>query len=186
MYTIIAKTEEVCNELPKVKKWIKNIHSKILKTDVDMSKIDISYSYGFFVTKVKNEKYNQQHTLKFDDRLKLEMSKLRIDIFIEIGKFSMANRLSDKIIPTSIKNIVTELTKVKMLLESNYHKNKEVIESIPEIDTSIISYRIIYEGDESEEEKFDMDSILDKINRLGIESLNEEERTFLDNISKGF
>ena len=84
MYTIIAKVEEVCDELPKVKKWIKSIHNKILKTDIDMNKIEVSYSYGFFVPKTKTDDYYKSYTLKYEDRLELEMSKLRIDIFIEI------------------------------------------------------------------------------------------------------
>ena len=34
------------------------------------------------------------------------------------------------------------------------------------------------------ETKFDIDEVLDKIGKLGIEMLSEEEREFLDNYSK--
>ena len=46
-------------------------------------------------------------------------------------------------IPQDIKNIVTELTKVRMMVEGEYHKNQKVINSIPEVDRNIVQYKII-------------------------------------------
>ena len=127
MYTILANIDEVCSEIPKLNKWIKSIHKKILKTEVNMSDIEISFSYGFFVPKGdKQNYYIDQYNMKFDERLQLEMSKLRVDVFIKIGKFSMVNRLDKDIVPNSIKQIVTELTKVKMTLEGEYHNNQDL------------------------------------------------------------
>ncbi len=189
MYVIEANIEEVCSELPKVSKWVRSIHKKILKTEVDMSAIDVSFSYGFFVPKGdKEDYYESQYTLKFEERLALEMSKLRVDISLKIGKFSMTNRLNDNMTPVAIKQIVNELTKIKMIIEGKFHENQDVIDSIPEVDTSIVSYRIVGSEDEVEEKSgsFDIDLILDKINTDGIQSLSEEEREFLDKVSKGF
>jgi hypothetical protein len=190
MYVVKANIEEVCSELPKVSKWLRSIHKKILKTDIDMSIIDVFFAYGFFVPKGDKENYyDTQYTLKFEERLVLEMSKLRVDITLNIGKFSMTHRLDSNMVPTSIKQLVNELTKIKMLVEGRFHENQDVIDSIPEVDTSIISYRIVdNENDEIEESsnKFDIDLILDKITKDGIQSLSEEEKEFLDKVSKGF
>jgi hypothetical protein len=63
------------------------------------------------------------------------------------------------------KLFVTEITKVRMMVEGEYHQNKKVIQSIPEVDSKIVQYRII-RGDEDVdmEPMFDIDLILDKIN----------------------
>lgn len=189
MYVIEANIEEVCSELPKVSKWLRSIHKKILKTEIDMSSINVSFAYGFFVPKGdKDSYYETQYTMKFEERLVLEMSKLRVDIILNIVKFSMTHRLDSNMTPTCIKQIVNELTKIKMIIEGKYHENQEVINSIPEVDTSIVSYRI--EGGDNEVEetsnRFDIDLILDKISTDGIQSLSSEEREFLDKVSKGF
>lgn len=190
MYTILGNVEEVCNELPVVKKWIKTIHKKFLKKEINMDEIEITFSYGFFVPKGDKEGfYQNQYNMKFDERLSLEMSKLRVDVFIKVGKFSLINRLDNGVVPSSITKIVNELTKVKMTLEGEYNQNQEVIDSIPEIDTSIVSFRILKEGEDTdtvEDSQFDIDEILDKINNSGVQSLTTDEREFLDKISKGF
>lgn len=189
MYIIDTEIEKVCDEFSQVEKWIKTIHKKVLKTEVDHSKIQTYYSYGFFVTKPKEGEQvltnDEIFKLKFKKRLKLELSKVRVDFTIKIGNFTMTNRLDKGIIPEDIKNLVTELTKVRMMVEGEFHKNKKVIKSIPEVDPKIVQYRII-RGDEDVdmEPLFDIDLILDKISTDGIESLTPEEREFLDKSSK--
>ena len=189
MYIIDTEIEKVCEEFSQVEKWIKTIHKKVLKTEIDHSKIQAYYSYGFFVTKPKEGEVvltNEDiFKLKFKKRLKLELSKVRVDITIKIGNFTMTNRLEKGIIPDDIKNIVTELTKVRMMVEGEYHQNKKVIKSIPEVDSKIVQYRII-RGDEDidMEPMFDIDLILDKISTDGIQSLSPEEKDFLDKSSK--
>lgn len=182
MYTIGTEIENVCVEFPQTKKWLKNIHKKILNKDLDMSKIIVYYSYGFFVTKgrpaiVPDELYK----MKFKKRIKYELSKVRIDVTFEIGTFRMTVRLGEGLIPSEILSIVTELTKVRMIIEGEYHQNDKVIKSIPPVDTNIIQYKIVREGDtENYEENFDIDKILDKISKEGISALTPEERDFLD------
>jgi len=85
-----------------------------------------------------------------------------------------------------IYSIVCEITKVKMLVESEYHQNKEVIESIPELDKENFDIKIVKENleDEIEEQGLDMDQILEKISKEGMHSLSKEEREFLDRKSK--
>jgi hypothetical protein len=189
MYIIDTKIEKVCDEFSQIKKWIKIINKKILNTKVDNSKIQTYYSYGFFITKPKEGELvltnDDIFKLKFKKRLKHELSKVRVDVTIKIGNFTMTNRLEKGTIPEDIKNIVTEITKVRMMVEGEYHQDKKVIKSIPEVDSKIVQYRII-RGDEDVdmEPMFDMDLILDKISKEGIESLSPEEKDFLDKSSK--
>jgi hypothetical protein len=72
------------------------------------------------------------------------------------------------------------------MLEGEYHDNQEVINSIPDVDTSIVSYEIIKDAMHSEdsEKYFNVDEILDKISKNGLDSLSEEEKEFLDKKSK--
>ena len=189
MYIIDTEIEKVCEEFSQVKKWIKTIHKKVLNTKLDNSKISIYYSYGFFVTKAKSDteiiSNEEIFKLKYKKRLKIELAKVRVDVTIRVGNFTMTNRLEKGLIPEDIKNIVTELTKVRMMVEGEYHKNKKVIDSIPEVDRNIVQYKIIKGDDDNDmEPMFDMDLILDKISKEGIQSLSPEEKDFLDKSSK--
>jgi hypothetical protein len=189
MYIIDTKIERVCDEFSQVKKWVKTIHKKVLNTKLDNSKISVYYSYGFFVTKSKSDteiiSNEEIFKLKYKKRLKVELAKVRVDVTIRVGNFTMTNRLEKGLIPQDIKNIVTELTKVRMMVEGEYHKNKKVIDSIPEVDRNIVQYKIIKGDDDNDmEPMFDMDLILDKISKEGIESLSPEEKDFLDKSSK--
>jgi hypothetical protein len=91
-------------------------------------------------------------------------------------------------VPKNVLDIVREITKVKMTIEGEMHENQEVINSIPEIDKSIVSFEIIKDviNNDYKDQKvdFDLDSILDKIGNQGIDSLSKEEKEFLDKKSK--
>jgi len=189
MYIIDTKIERVCDEFSQVKKWVKTIHKKVLNTKLDKSKISVYYSYGFFVTKTKSDteiiNNDELFKLKYKKRLKIELSKVRVDVTIRTGNLILTNRLEKGTIPQDIKNIVTELTKVRMMVEGEFHKNKKVINSIPKVDRNIVQYKIIKGNDDNDmEPMFDMDLILDKISKEGIESLSPEEKDFLDKSSK--
>jgi hypothetical protein len=186
MYIIDTSIEDVCLEFPKTKKWLKTIHKKFLNKDLDMSKVVVYFSYGFFVSKEKKNiiEFDDLYKMKFKKRLKYELSKVRVDIGLEIGTFRMTTRL-ENLIPKNILNIVTELTKVKMIIEGEFHQNKKVINSIPEVDTSIIQYKIVREDGDYIKDTFDLDKILDKISNDGIKSLTPEEKEFLDKKSNG-
>lgn len=183
MYTIKAEIEKVCEEFPQTKKWLKNVHKKILNKEMDLSKVAVYYSYGFFVTKGKPVPTNEEiFGLKYKKRLRYELEKVRVNVYFEIGTFKMTVRLDNGLIPKDILDVVTELTKVRMLLEGEYHNNEKVIKSIPPVDTNIIQYKIIKEDGDVEvlTETFDIDKILDKISNEGIGSLTPEEKNFLD------
>jgi hypothetical protein len=193
MFVVDTNKEDVLNDFPFVMDWINTSKVHIIKKEIDESKIEFYYSYGFFVPKVdkKEEMYIKMYEdsikMKFPERLEFELSKVRVNLTMKIGNFILSNRLEKGSIPEIIRKIVTEITKVKMIVESEYNENDEVRDSIPDIDHSIISFEIIRDAvksDYSESQSFDVDSILDKIATQGMDSLSDDERDFLDKKSK--
>ena len=193
MFILDTTKEDVMNDFPFVMDWILVAKDHIIRKEIDESKIEFYYSYGFFVPKVKNkeEMYNKMFEdcikMKFPERLEFEMSKVRVNLTMKLGHFILSNRLEKGSIPDSIRKIVTELTKVKMTVESEYHENYDVKDSIPEIDTDLVSFEVIRDvvkSDYSESQNFDIDSILDKISNQGMDALSDEEKDFLDKKSK--
>ena len=201
MYTLNIKTKDTYKEFPHIKKWIKLIYSKILKKEMNTKEVQIYYTYGFFVKKSNDDQeratkyidmYDRVKSMLYDERVEFELSKVRVDIDISIGSFTLINRLD--VIPLQITNIVKELTKVKMMMEGEFYKDQSVIDSIPPIDPSVVSVKIIREDDigkddydngDNYSESYDIDVLLDKISKNGIKSLTAQEREFLDKTSKG-
>ena len=81
-----------------------------------------------------------------------------------------------------INDIVTEITKIKMTLESQMHNNDDIKNSIPPLNEDI-SVQFITDA-EVVDVQFDIDEILDKISTTGIESLTTGEKDFLDKRSR--
>jgi hypothetical protein len=186
MYLINTNLEEVIKEFEFVDSWIDTICENILHKEKDKCKITMFYNYGYFVTKGKGAS-SEQYEMLFNDRLNYELSKVRVNVTIKIDEFMLTNRLGKNMIPDLIKSMVTEITKYKMQIESEYHQNQEIKESIPPYDDSIISVEIIKQEIKSEtieDDYFDLDDILDKIATNGIDSLTEKEKEFLDKKSK--
>ena len=129
-------------------------------------------------------------TMLYPERLELELSKVRVNISIKLDNFIITDRLPKGTIPQKVKDIVAEVTKVKMMVESEFSYNKTVLESIPALDKTIVDIEIVKGPEDlpiefvSEVQTFTIDSILDKISKKGYESLSKEEKEFLDNKSK--
>ena len=186
MYIINTNLEEVLKEFDFVDSWIDTICENILHKQKDNCKISIFYNYGYFVPKGKGAR-PEQYDMLFDDRLKYEMSKVRVNVTIKIDELMITNRLKKGMIPDLIKSMVTEITKYKMTIECDFHDNESIKKSIPEFDESIISVEVIKQEigtDKIEEDYFDLDDILDKIAKGGMDSLTDKERDFLDKKSK--
>ena len=197
MFVIDAKRKEVAKEFPIVKDWIKKIKKiKITKTEFDKNDIEFYYSYGFFVPKSKNKEdeylksLDLTMTMLYPERLELELSKVRVNISMKLDNFIITDRLPKGTIPQKVKDIVAEVTKVKMMVESEFSYNKIVLESIPALDKTVVDIEIVKGPEDlpiefvSEAQTFTIDSILDKISKKGYESLSKEEKDFLDNKSK--
>lgn len=186
MYIINTNLEEVIQEFQFVKNWIDIVSKSILHKETKDCKIHIFYNYGYFVPKGKVPN-TEQYELIFDERLKYELSKVRVNVTAKIDEFMMTNRLKKGMMPDLVKSMVTEITKYKMTLESEFHQNHEVKNSIPSFDESVVSIEVIRKeigDDRLEEEYFEMDDILDKIAQFGLNSLTKSEKEFLDKKSK--
>jgi hypothetical protein len=186
MYTIKTKIEEVVKEFDFVSDWVDTICKMILKKEKESCKITTFYDYGYFVPKGSGLRIDQYEMI-YDDRLNHELSKVRVDVTIKIDDFVFTNRLKKGLIPDLIKSMVTEITKYKMQVEYEFHQNIEIKNSIPDFDDSIISIEIIkqeVDQEKIEDEYFDIDDILDKIAKKGIDSLSVAEKSYLDKKSK--
>ena len=193
MFVINVEGKEITKEFPIVKKWLKKMKKiKLNEGEFEKDKVEFYYSYGFFVAKSKNndEEYLKSleftSTMLYPERLNFELSKVRVSLSMKLDHFILTDRLPKGNIPEKIKGIVAEVTKVKMMVESEFSHNKEALDSIPALDKSIVDIEIVknngYEKEETE--NFTIDSILDKISKKGYESLSNEEKEFLDNKSK--
>jgi hypothetical protein len=182
-----------------LKKWIKKITKLGLQErteKISTENVSVYYSYGFFVGKSQNteealrESFEDTSKMLFGKRLSHEMKKVRVYITLKYKDFTLTDKLPKNEIPEMIRKIVAEIVKVKMSVEFEYHQNKDVFDSIPDADRSIAQIEVkrksTLEQSESEEETIlDLDSILDKISKYGIESITEEEKRFLDKKSRG-
>ena len=186
MYIINTNLEEVISEFQFVESWIETICDNILHKEKDKCKITMFYNYGYFVPKGKGVN-PEQYEMLFDDRLNYELSKVRVNVTIKIDELIITNRLKKGMLPEVIKSMVTEITKYKMSIECEFHQNDDIKNSIPDFDESIVSIEVIkqeFGTDKIEEEYFDLDDILDKIAKSGIDSLTDGEKSFLDKKSK--
>lgn len=195
MFGIDVERKEVTKEFPIVKDWLKKLKKlKFGDGEFDKDEVEFYYSYGFFVPKSKNneEEYlksiESTLTMLYPERLAFELSKVRVNISMKLDNFIITDRLPKGSVPVRIHEIVAEVTKVKMMVESEFSYNKEVLESIPALDKTIVDIEIIKNPEtqeiESESQSFTIDTILDKISKRGYESLSKEEKEFLDNKSK--
>lgn len=192
MFTIQVSKEEALKDYPQVVENWMNFLEKSGK-EINEDKLEFYYSYGFFIPKVADkqkfyeEVFENCSNMLYDERLVYELSKVRVNMGMKMGQFIISDRMSKEYVPSIIAEIVNEVTKVKMLVESEYHENQEVKNSIPELDSQIVSFDIIKDvvsGDYSDVQNFDIDSILDKISQKGMDSLSEDEKEFLNKKSK--
>lgn len=197
MFVVDVDRKDVVDEFPIIKDWIKKMKKiKLNEGDIDKDNIEFYYSYGFFVPKSKNNEEDyiksveSNINLLYPDRLNFELSKVRVNITMKLNNFIITDRLPKGTIPSKIVDIVSEVTKVKMMVESEFYHNKEVLDSIPALDKSIVDIEIVKNDpnlnmiEEIDTNNFTIDTILDKISNGGYESLTQEEKDFLDKKSK--
>ena len=201
MFVIDIERKEVTKEFPIVKDWLKNMKKiKLNEGEFNKDEVEFYYSYGFFVPKSKNtdEEYlkslDSNLKMLYPQRLVLELSKVRVNISMKLDNFIITDRLPKGSVPSKVQEIVAEVTKVKMMVESEFSYDKDVLESIPALDKTIVDIEIVKNGESTflttgsnnttTTNDFSIDTILDKISKKGFESLSKEEKEFLDNKSK--
>jgi hypothetical protein len=188
MYAVEVNIENVIEECSFVKDWIDVLNTYIKGSIFPISKIEAFYEYGYFVPAKNNTPENflmsQVHnqTLKYDERLKIELAKVRVSVTIKMGQTILTHRLKKGVIPKTIEDIIAEITKVRMGLECDQHGDESIRESIPPLSPDIVVHFVDWAP--KEEPELEIDDILDKISKSGFDSLTEEEKEFLDKKSK--
>lgn len=194
MLTVNISKEEAINDIPRVEKWISVIEDNFEKKS-DENNTSFYYTYSFITLEDQDDDYydaihEKCSNMLFDERLEYEMSKVEINIAMKIDDMFISDRVDIKKdgMPEIIHEIVSEVTKVKMILECEYSDNEEVKNSIPDIDDDKVSIETeikdLDDNDEIVEETFDVDDILDKISKKGMDGLSEAEKKFLNDKSK--
>lgn len=188
MYIIEVGIDNVLKECPFAKEWIDILNKEVKKSNFPISKIESYYDYGYFVPASKNTPENyilslqKNMTLLFEERLEVELSKVRVTLTLKLGYTILTHRLPKGFIPETIKEIIAEITKVRMSLECDEHGDEEIRNSIPPLSPNIVVE--FFDNTPKEVPELEIDDILDKISTSGYDSLSKEEKEFLDKKSK--
>lgn len=188
MYLVDIAIDILLDECPFVKEWVDAVNTYIKGSEFPVSKIEAYYDYGYFVPASKNtpENYliNMQKSLAlmYEDRLAAELGKVRVTVNLRMGHTTLSHKLPKGFIPKSVRDIVAEITKVRMRMEFDQHGDVAIRDSIPAPNPDIVVEMIM--DDVSEEAELDVDDLLDKISKSGVESLTREEKEFLDKKSR--
>ena len=175
-----------------IDKWTDIIQFQLDKP-IKTEKLEFFYTFGSFLPKVQNREdfyinmWEETARMLWDQRLEHELSKIRVDLTMKMGNFSISDRMNKDYIPSLVVSLVTEITKLKMIFECEMNGLQEVKESIPPLDRDYLdedSVRELLKLTLGGEKTFDLDNLLDKISENGIESLTEAERNFLNRRSR--
>lgn len=193
MFTINISKEEVLDDVPRIKEWIATAEERFGKI-INEDNILFYYTYSFLTPEEDESEqyyenlYNSCIDMLYEERFKFELLSVVASVEMKIDDLSISDILDiDSELPSIIKDIVSEVTKVKMILESEYNDNEKVKNSIPDIDSSIVSIEGVKDTLDSkykESKDFDTDAILDKISKKGIGTLSDDEKDFLNSRSK--
>jgi len=215
MNTIKVTAEDVQNDYQSVyDDFISDLRdSNSLSRNIDEEKINWFYSWGSFVKKAKTHedrvlrdlKNQESLEMEFEDRLEFELSKTRVTITMEAGKYTRGDRVRKRFdVSEKVIQMVGEQTKLRMLLEQKELDNQDIIDTVPAINTDIFPLEQLQavlgedhphaqdensegvsvergQNNQFEEEELNVDSILEKVFSDGVESLTEREKEFLDN-----
>jgi hypothetical protein len=215
MNTIKVTAEDVQNDYQSVyDDFISDLRdSNSLSRNIDEEKINWFYSWGSFVKKTKTHedrvlrdlKNQESLEMEFEDRLEFEISKIRVTITMEAGKYTRGDRVRKRFdVSEKVIQMVGEQTKLRMLLEQKELDNQDIIDTVPAINTDIFPLEQLQavlgedhphaqdensegvsvergQNNQFEEEELNVDSILEKVFSDGVESLTEREKEFLDN-----
>jgi hypothetical protein len=165
---------------------LRNSHSK--SKDTPIEKIEWIVSWGFFGKKAKNdeekaskqEAYMNKMSLQYEDRLNLDIPKIKVNISLRAGNYARVDRVDG--VSESIVNIAKEIIKFQMHEEQKHFNDPVVMSSLPPLDLK-------EEGGDGEvgidlSSPDALDSILDKISTDGMTSLTKNELQFLERNSR--
>jgi hypothetical protein len=145
-------------------------------------------NWGFFVKKAtteeeianQKENYIRKMDLVYDDRIKLEIPRIRCSLNLKAGYYYRMDRVIESKNPEFVEDMAKEIIKYMMIQEQQFINNDQVLASIQEFSELMMRN---WESDESPT-NLNMDDILDKINDKGMSSLSPRELKYLENMSK--
>ena len=146
-------------------------------------------TFGFFSTKSKSEEdaflkklsYEKELTLRYDERIEMEIPKIRVDLSLKAGSYLRSDRCT--YVPEFIIDIAKEFIKVRMFVEQSMLKDPNVMDSLKDFKNPFEQPQQ-QQIEQEEEEILNVDFILDKINSSGISSLTPNELKFLEKKSR--
>lgn len=191
MREIIVSAEQFKNDYPEVfNQMIKEL--KFSKEEYTMEETQFYYCWNILPIFEDAEEMIDieiiKHTLTFEERVFHESSKLGVEIYIHFDDYIRGYILDeDEVISDIILEDLENFIVSTMRYEQNFFLDKKVIDSIPndlhiytEIDY-LLSPTLL---NDNIKECDNLDDILDKINKYGIDSLSESEKNILNDISK--
>jgi hypothetical protein len=130
--------------------------------------------------------------MDFSQRLDFEIGKVRTDLTLKLGNFVITDRMERGFVPSVIRDMIREITKLKMILEGELNGNEfGVADSVPPLQGGFFdeeSLRSVFKElagfSANSVGGLDLDAILDKISEFGIDSLSGDEMDFLKSQSK--
>lgn len=195
---VVTSKKDMRKDFPTSKKWFKMAKSMTVDKK-NYSKKDVECFYGCTFKVPTNQEELTDYvadaefaaTLHYEERLNYEISKINISAFVKHKSFLIGDKVPNHTLPKSVRSMLAEIVKIKMLVEYEIHKDDEIKSTIPEIDSKKMDPRVVQKEIETlkqqldeEPEEFDLDAILDKISMYGIGSVTKGEMEFLNQQSK--
>jgi hypothetical protein len=164
--------------------------SQSTSNDVPEEKLEWGMNWGFFVKKavtqeeknIQMENYTQKMNLIYEDRIQLEMPRIRCSLSLKAGYYHRIDRVLDLEVPDFVKDMAKEIVKFMMIQEQHFVGNPEVFESIREFYESLVENMEM--DNQLDNPHLNMDDILDKISEKGMSSLSPRELEYLEKMSK--
>lgn len=128
------------------------------------------------IMKLKNDSFEQLY-IQTTDGVVIAYIK---DVFTIIDKYRVDKKTFKKLKSIKVCEIPTLINEYDVLENYLYYLEKGYNIKTPSLDKKIEELR----NKNSEKVVLDVDTILDKINESGVESLSKQEKDFLDKISK--
>lgn len=126
-YDIVRKEyEKESNDLITL---LRNSNSK--NKDIEIEKINWIYSFSYFVKKGENTEdyYEQLVKLPYDERLSVELKKVRVNLSLYAGHFYISDRVEG--VSEIVKKVVEKITVKKMTNEAETLGDDSLLGTIP-------------------------------------------------------
>ncbi len=133
MITMFVTYDLVCKEYEKESQELINVlrNSNSKYKDTPIEKLHWAYSFSYFRKKSENtpEYYETLFKLPFEERLEVELKRVRVSLALSAGYFYLSDRVIN--VSDSVKETVRLITTQKMVNEQQMIGDENVLNSIP-------------------------------------------------------